>query len=221
MISVCLPTRGRPESFKKMCLSMLETSSDPDDIEFVSYHDKDDESKYEYVGNHKEVIGDRLYNYSQMWNECQKVAEGPLYLYQADDIFFETKGWDVKVKQVFESYEDKIVFVCFNDHRHHSNDACIFCVHKNWVDTLGYLTPPYFSSHLPDNWVNDIAKGVGRRVRLGDVFIRHHWISDDETHISYVKRRADDPPWEIYNKTKRERKRDIQKLKDFIKNYGS
>lgn len=201
---------------------MLETASNPDDIEFVSYHDKDDTSKYEYVGRHKEVTGDRLYNYSQMWNECQKIAEGPLYLYQADDIFFETKGWDTRVKEVFENYyKDKIVSVSFNDRRHHVNNSCIFCVHKNWVDTLGYLTPSCLSSHCVDNWVNDIAKGVGRRVRLEDVFIKHHWISDDETHISYVKRRAEDPPWEIYKRTRGERSLAIQKLKNFIKNYGT
>lgn len=200
---------------------MLNTADEPDDIEFVSYHDKDDLSVYDYVGNHKEVISDRLYNYSQMWNECQKIATGPYFMYQADDILFETKGWDTKIKDSFNKVNDKILFVCFNDQVHSEGRACIYCVHKNWVDAVGYLTPPYFSSHLPDNWVNDVAKGVGRRLYLKDILIRHNFINDDATHTEYVKRRADEPPWEIYKKKKKERKHDIELLQKFIKNYGA
>jgi len=216
MISVCLPTRGRPESFKKMCTSMLETADNPNDLEFVSYHDLDDPAVYEYVGNHKEVIGERLYNYSQMWNECAKIATGDLYLYQADDIQFQTKGWDTKVKEAFNEYPDKILFVFFNDQRHPSSQACIYCVHKNWIDAVGYLTPPFFSSHLPDNWVNNVAKGVNRRKYLEDVLIRHIYIDTDQTHKDYVKRHTDDPPWDIFWEKRHERQRDIQKLLDYI-----
>lgn len=200
---------------------MLNTADEPDNIEFVSYHDINDDSKYEFVGNHKEVKGDRLYNYSQMWNECQKIAEGPLYMYQADDIQFLTKGWDTKVKEVFDKSKDKIEFVYFNDQHQSPHFACIYCIHKNWVDTVGYLTPPYFSSHRPDNWVNDVARHIDRRVYLEDVIIKHIFINTDQTHLDYVKRKEEDSPYKIYADMRNQRKRDRLRLLKFIKNYGS
>jgi hypothetical protein len=199
---------------------MLNTASEPNDIEFVSYHDKDDTSIYEYVGNHKEVVGDRLYKYAQMWNECQKVAKGELYLYTADDILFLTKGWDKQIKDAFAKSKDKILFVHFNDRRDSPNHACIFCVHKNWVDAVGYLVPPYFSSHLLDTWVNNVAKTIERRFYLEDVIISHDYIDTDDTHKDYVKRHSEDPPWKIYKEKKEERLRDIKLLQEFISNYG-
>src|SRR3989344_4010932 len=114
MISICLPTRGRPESFKKMCLSVLENAAEPDDIEFISYHDKDDTSIYEYVGNHKEIIGERIIQ-SAMFNECHKIATGPIYMFMVDDMIFDTKGWDKSVKEVFDRSSDKIIFVFPSD----------------------------------------------------------------------------------------------------------
>src|SRR3989344_1734753 len=109
MISICLPTRGRPESFKKMCFSVLENAAEPNDIEFISYHDKDDKSVYEYVGNHTEIIGDRIIQ-SQMFNECQKIAAGPVFMWTCDDIYFVTKGWDTIIKETFNNSKDKIIF---------------------------------------------------------------------------------------------------------------
>ena len=112
MISICTPTRGRPESFKKMCLSVLENATEPDDIEFIVYRDDDDESVYEYIGNHKEIVGERIIQ-SQMYNECYKIATGSIYMFLPDDMLFCTKDWDTYVKEAFDKSVDKIIFVYF------------------------------------------------------------------------------------------------------------
>lgn len=53
MISILLSTMSRPESFKKMCLPVLENATEPNDIEFINYCEKDDKSVYEYVSGRR------------------------------------------------------------------------------------------------------------------------------------------------------------------------
>ena len=157
MISIILPTRGRPEFFKRMCLSVLDNASEPNDIEFVSYRDNDDPSIYEYFGNHKEVSGNRI-NHSQTFNECYKIAVGPIYMFATDDMVFYTKEWDKHVKEAFDQSVDKIIFVYANNKYTRSSFGTVGFLHKNWIDTVGYFTPPYFAAWYTDHWINDVAK---------------------------------------------------------------
>ena len=156
MISLCVPTRNRPDIFKTMCLSVLETASDPSNIEFAVYRDDDDESVYEFVGNYSETKGKRIYPNAAM-NECMKIGTGPIYLFMPDDIIFHTKGWDQQVLEAFEKSNDKIIFVYFKDHHAGPKYGAIGCLHKNWVDTVGYIFHPELCRR-GDVWVNEIAK---------------------------------------------------------------
>ena len=145
MISICLPTRGRPEAFKRMCQSALTLATNPNDIEFVSYHDNDDPAVYEYIGNHKEVFGARIIQ-SNMYNFCYKVATGPICAFIPDDCVFYTQGWDEIIRGIFDASGDKILFVHPNDKYHRSRFGALGFLHKNWIDTVGYFIPPYFSA---------------------------------------------------------------------------
>jgi len=221
MISICLPTRGRPESFKKMYISALQNAVEPDEIQFVVYRDNDDESIYEYPKNHKEVRGERIIQ-SQMYNECQKVATGPIYMFAADDIVFCTKDWDKRVAETFEKYPDKILFVFPNDKRYRSRFGSTGFMHKNWVDALGYFLPPYFAAQYADNWVNCISGGVNRKIYLGDVIIVHCVITDDKTHAEYWRRGQELQSKRVYYFSKKEeRERSITILQKFIDNFKS
>jgi hypothetical protein len=216
MISICFPTRGRPEVFKIMCLSALNTASDPNDIEFVTYHDDDDTSPYKYFGNHKEVIGKRIIH-SQMHNECQKVATGPIYMFAADDVIFYTKGWDKYVKEIFNKSTDKILFVHPNDENFGSKLGVMGFLHKNWIDTVGYLLPPYFAAWNADNWVTDLAVRINRKVFLPSVIVKHLDFEEDRTHVEYIKKIDD--ALAIYNSKEWEREKDAQLLQNFINKY--
>lgn len=224
MISIILPTRGRPEFFKRMCLSVLDNASEPNDIEFVSYRDNDDTSIYEYFGNHKEVVGDRI-NHSQTFNECYKIAAGSIYMFAADDIVFYTKEWDKYVKEAFDQSADKIIFVYPNDKYARSNYGVVCFLHKNWIDTVGYFTPPYFAGWYSDRWINNVAAKINRRVFLRPVVIKELGVDentrqiDDKTHMEYKKRIHENNCKEIYLSKEVERERDAQLLQDFINNY--
>ena len=224
MISIILPTRGRPKLFKRMCLSVLESTSDPKDIEFVSYRDNDDPSIYEYFGNHKEVVGDRI-NYSQTFNECYKIAAGPIYMFAADDIVFYTKEWDKYVKEAFDQSADKIIFVYPNDRYARSNHGVVGFLHKNWIDTVGYFTPPYFAAWFTDYWINDVAIKINRRVYLHPVIVKEVGTKGnnrqipDKTHKEYMKRRDKNNCKEIYRLKEAERESNARLLQNFINNF--
>lgn len=218
MISICLPTRGRPEPFKQMCLSALKTADNPNDIEFVSYHDIDDTSVYEYFGNHKEVLGDRIVQ-SAMFNECQKIATGPIYMFMVDDMVFETYGWDTAVTEVFKKSDDKILFVYPNDgiYRHiKAGFGAVGFIHKNWIDTVGYFLPPYFAAWYADNWINALAGRINRKVYLPQIQLKHLVVVDDETHKDYQEKITHSK--EIYYSREKhnERERDAMLLQGFI-----
>jgi glycosyltransferase involved in cell wall biosynthesis len=221
MISLCVPTRNRPDVFKAMCLSVLNTASDPSDIEFAIYRDNDDESVYEYMGNYKEVRGKRIYPNAAM-NECQKIATGPIYLFMPDDIIFQTKGWDEQVKEAFDKSTDKIIFVYFNDHHCGYKYGAIGCLHKNWVDTVGYIFHPELCRR-GDVWVNEISKRINRKVYLEGVEYKDVYIIDDQTHNEYVMEIERTNPLAHYysRRLKAARTRDAQLLQDFIDNYGT
>lgn len=222
MISLCIATRGRPEVFKQTCLSAIETASDPNDIEFVSYHDNDDTSVYEYMGNHREVTGERsMLTLTQMFNECQKIASGHIYFFLGDDYVFKTKGWDNKIKETFEQYPDKIVLVCpDNDEWLRWKFGTIVCIHKNWVDAIGYAIPPYPYAQSSDRWMNEVALSIGRMVHLLDVKIEHLNIRDHVHKEKNQKGRESQQTKRYYLPEMADiRKKEAKLLQDFIKNF--
>lgn len=233
MISVILPTRGRPELFKRMCLSALDNAADPNDIEFVTYRDDDDFAVYEYFGKHQEMVGKRIVQ-SQMYNECYKIATGPIYMFAADDIVFYTKDWDKSVKKAFDQSADKIIFVYPNDKYARSSFGVVGFLHKNWIDTVGYFLPPYFAASYADHWINDIATKIDRRVFLRSAVIKEVGVKEDtiyigmnekteqihdKTHLEYAQKRQETNGRETYFSKEIERVRDAQLLQKFIKNF--
>jgi hypothetical protein len=220
MISFCFATRGRPEIFKQMCLSALETADNPADIEFVSYHDNDDASVYEYVGNHKEVVGERvgviLGNIAS-----QKIATGPIYMYGADDMIFKTKGWDTRVKEAFDQYPDKIVLVCpDNDNWRTWKFGVTGFIHKNWVDTVGHFLNPHPDAQSGDQWLNELSTKINRRVHLLDVIVEHINVRDRVHREKNRRGREQQYTKRYYLPEMAEmRSKEAKQLQDFIDNF--
>jgi hypothetical protein len=151
-----------------MCKTALEYASDVNNVEFVTYRDSDDTTSYAYTGNHKEVIMPRTTQIFQMWNECQKLSTGPIYMFMADDFIFTSKDWDLEVLDTFDKIEDKIALLAVNNGENwfKYGFSGLGFVHKNWVDAIGYLFPNYFYPNNADKWVNDLSEMIGRRIKL-------------------------------------------------------
>lgn len=224
-ISLLCPTRKRPKFMKELWDSVKETANNYNDIEVIFYIDDDDIESietYKMLGTNVQAVIDKRGdgNLSKMWNRCYEIASSDIIMHCGDDIRFRTNDWDLKVLDKFNEYDDKIVLVYGDDGIRKDDLATHGFIHKNWIDTIGYFLPPYFSSDMNDYWLTDCAKGINRLVKidiltehLHPVAGKHEW---DETHQERLKRGERDNVRELFHKFRPKKLEDIQKLKIFI-----
>lgn len=226
-IALLVPTRKRPDNLKRFYESAMATASKPNTIEVIAYVDDDDDSYDFKLPRLRWVRGPRVV-LSECWNRCAEMAVSPILGHMGDDIIFRSNNWDSQILEVFRSYPDNIVFVHGDDMSgvHLSNFGTHGFIHRDWVDTVGYFVPPYFSSDWNDTHLNDMANAIGRRVYVDSVKTEHmHYMfgkSDkDITHEERLARGARDKVDELYKSDKltKERMADAQKLQDVIDNF--
>jgi len=225
-ISLLCPTRKRPSFMKELWESAYNTAEDKENLEIIFYIDNDDTESiemYKSLGKNCHAVIDKRGdgNLSVMWNDCyDQVTSAEILFLAGDDIRFRTNNWDAKVRNVFELFEDKIVLVYGDDGVRNDDLATHPFVHKNWIETIGYFLPPYFSSDMNDYWLTEVAKGIDRLIKI-DIYTEHlhpsvgkHYL--DETHKERLKRGTRDNVRKIYVDKKDERIEDIKKLQKYI-----
>jgi glycosyltransferase involved in cell wall biosynthesis len=221
MISVLVPTRNRPHSVKRLLDSAYATADT--DVEFIFYVDQDDPSYLETLqltGVDNTITGPRVV-LSEMWNACAKVARHDIMMHCGDDIVFRSDDWDTKVLEEFDHWPDKIVFVHGRDGYQDARLGTHGFLHRRWVDAVGYLVPPYFSSDYNDLWLTEVADALDRRRYLPDIYTEHmhpaagkgEW---DQTHQERLVRHKRDKVDRIYRSKIAEREADIKKLRAII-----
>lgn len=226
MISVLVPTRNRPDSVKRLLNSALNTASFTP--EFIFYVDEDDTSSIDVINDHDAVtqiiVGPRVV-LSEMWNRCAELAQFDVMMHCGDDIVFRSDHWDELVLNEFDKVPDKILLVYGNDGFQGEKLGTHSFIHRNWVETVGYFVPPYFSSDYNDTWLNEVAVALGRRVYVPEIFTEHmHPAAGkgvlDVTHQERLARHTRDNVENIYASKQDERFADVKKLQAFIATYG-
>jgi hypothetical protein len=107
------------------------------------------------------VVGpDRSPGYS--WNMLAEEATNDYYFLAGDDVNFVTRGWDKIITDAFSKYPDKIACVYPTSPGLKKKKNPHFCVHRNWIDALGYFVPPQFWHWYVDTWTAELARSVGR-----------------------------------------------------------
>lgn len=228
-ISLLTPTRKRPENVERFWHSALAFAKNPENIELSLYIDKDDRLTQKKCKVLKEknvvvTIGPRII-LSKTWNVACKKASGEIFMLCGDDLIFRSKNWDEIVIKVFEDFPDKIVYAFGDDGFWKEKLGTHGFLHKNWVETVGYFVPPYFSCDYIDTWLNDVAGAIERKVYLPQVYIEHMhplfkkaaW---DETHLERIERGKKDNVAQLYINTIHERVADAEKLNEFIVNFA-
>lgn len=225
MISILLPTRGRPENVTRLIDSALDTASDPKDIEFVIAVDEDDKSMADMLENpprQTTIFSVSRQVLSKYWNDCFEKANGDILMHCGDDIIFRTDNWDTVVKDTFNKFEDNIVFVFGNDGSPHNGKFGTHgFIHRKWAETVGYFVPPYFSSDFNDSWLNDVARMIGRHVHI-DILTEHmhpdlNKAIYDKTHLERIERHKRDNVAQLYESKGNERLADADKLRGVMK----
>lgn len=179
MISLLLPTRQRPAQLTRLVDSAIATTAG--EVELVTYVD-DDDTSYDDLNFDIEwvkVRGPResggIVNLSAMWNACYAASSGEIVMHCGDDIIFRTPNWDRVVHDTFNSHPDNLLFA-FGRDGYQINFGTHGFIHRDWVDTVGFLFPPRFTSDFNDTFLNDVSKLIGRHVEI-DIYTEHmHYI---------------------------------------------
>lgn len=228
MISVLCPTRKRPREFERMITSAWNTACQPHLIEIVARVDDDDHT-YGHGRTLKPPEGvtmiqsPRIRQITDLWNQCFAGCSGDIVMQANDDIIFRTRGWDMMVEGAFAACPDKILMV-HGDHQG-GYDGRMFgphpFVHRRWVQTLGYFTPPYFSSDFGDTWINDLANALGRRLFLPFVVEHMHFTigksEEDQTTKDRLLHHHEDAVEQLYDSKLKERVADANRLGKVMK----
>ena len=234
MISFCCPSRGRPELAKRLIDTA--TSLQSGETEFLFYLNSDDEKLEQY----RDLINEKHYTIGPnqstcySWNLMCEKASNDIVMLMGDDVQVKTKNWDCLIVEQFNKYEDKILMVVPADGRSKGLGdevklwedkplgAAHFAVHKNWVNTLGYLAPVFFWHWYVDSYTQTVARKLNRCLYLPTVEFKAKKILDDNAgkqiraNLNIAKR--DEYVWSKIQD--RHIEADIRVLKEFIDNFN-
>ena len=117
LISLLLPTRGRPAFVDRLFASIAETTSHMDQVEVVLYVDEDDTGSHDLDSKDFRVVrivGPALsmggYN-----SACLEKARGDVLILANDDMVIRTPGWDDRIRAMNVEFEDRIYLGYAND----------------------------------------------------------------------------------------------------------
>jgi len=220
-ISLLVPTRGRPDNIVRLLNSLHETSHVMPEIVFRI--DDDDEASKSALdqlrasGEPVEYVCGPRGTMTTYWNEASTIARGDVMMFAADDLVFRTKGWDSLVRKTFDEHPDKLIFAHGDDGYWGAKFGTHGFLHRKWVDAIGYVLPPYFSSDFGDTWINDVANALERRVVLPIVTEHMHFLfgkaQKDQTYSERLARGDRDGVQELYSRMEPKRAEDVEKLR--------
>lgn len=166
MISVLLPTRGRPDKLKRSVQSLLDTCSSTEAIEIIVGIDEDDEPtkslSFDYpvrasVEPREDTLGQKI-------DRLFKLAKGDIFIFWTDDMWMETQGWDSIARSAEKLFPDGIMFG-YMDEPMHVGFASNPIVNRKFTELAGYM-PTVFPFWWIDTWLDEIAEMIGRKVMI-------------------------------------------------------
>lgn len=160
MISVLMPSRGRPKQLEIARNSALNLAAG--EVEVLVYVDEDDPTKDQYDDV---IIGPPLMS-AQAISYLMTIAKGDLMFMGADDMVWSTKYWDKALTSKMPNHQLSVLFC--NDGR--GGHPPLFS--KRFIKTVGPF-PEIFRHFGLDDWVYRIAKEAGLAVFVPEVEIRH------------------------------------------------
>ena len=181
-ITLCCPSRGRPEFAKRMQNSAFATASNPNNIKVKFYLNKDDPMLKQYDVIDAEIGVDRSTVMS--WNVLAEKERSRMYMLVGDDAEFITTGWDRKFLQQYRKYPDGIFMIGTATGKKHGmlhKTSPHPVITQEWRNALGYFWPVQFHHWCLDNYTNDLATQINRYIFLEDVMIKVKKITEDNT----------------------------------------
>jgi hypothetical protein len=190
-ISILLPTRGRPKQAERFLQSVAEMTSDSSRIEVILYVDEDDSASHAIQCDElsiNKIIGPRL-PMGGLNTACFERSTGDIIVPLNDDMVLRTSGWDERVIEIHERFDDRVYLTYPND-LHTGEMLCSTPIlSRRTCENLTHPFPDVYQGGFIDYHLMDIFKrlqvlGENRIVYLGDVVIEH-------LHYQYGKSKVD------------------------------
>lgn len=182
MIAVLCPTRSRQDQYIRMLQSIESTVSST--IRIIS-------ASNDHLDGYVEQRFPQDCPTVHMWNKLAEAAHkkdsAKLFMLGADDIIFETPGWDKAIIDHYNALENKIHVYHLQDSRDVDGTPHPI-VTREYMDAMGYFVPPIFLHWFVDSWTVKIAKTNNCFTHFRDFKLIHDKPNDkgrefaDETH---------------------------------------
>lgn len=195
MISVLIPSRGRPDGLRDAVESLILNASSPDNVEILVAIDPDDGpvhtkaielEKRHSASTIRVMVTPERYGYAQLYryyNALAERAKGDWLLLFNDDALMTTQDWDERIKEI---PPDKLI--ADPKHALSASYVCFPAMHRRMYEALGH-----FSGENPavDSYIQDIGRALGI-IQQVDVWIDHRRpdLTGDAPDATYLEGRA-------------------------------
>lgn len=171
--AILVPSRGRPEQFKRMVESANRTAGGK--IKIYSGSNGGDD----YVDLQFPIDCPTVYMWNELAADAMRDPENDIFMLGSDDIIFSTPLWDLELKS------GKPWVYHLQDSRDQDGTPHPI-VTREWIEALGFFMPPIFMHWMIDIWTVNIAKHAECYTHLTNYLLVHEKPSDrgmgDETH---------------------------------------
>jgi hypothetical protein len=181
LISLIVPTRGRPEGMLSFLESVRDHASAPQNIEVVMVVDQDDPESQAITFEGLSLVTVAVPPGSTMGSLNMvgyRASRGKYVMLTNDDVAVRTPGWDDKTLAAFRSFGDEIVLVHVNDMTF-GERLCIFpFVSRRFCEFVGGICPEEYFRYRIDDHICDVFSllallGHNRVAYLPDVVFEH------------------------------------------------
>jgi hypothetical protein len=180
LISLLLPTRGRPVLINRLFSSMVETTTHLSQVEVILYIDEDDTDSHDLNSADFRVVrivGPALsmggYN-----SACFEKARGDVLILANDDMVIRTRGWDDRIRAMNSEFEDQIYLGYANDLFKKSRFCTFPIMSRSTCELLADPYPAAYRRAFIDVHLFDIFKRLQHagfdRIRYYDDLIFEH-----------------------------------------------
>lgn len=229
IISLIVPTRGRPANIQRFLRSLRATTAHLNRVELVLVIDDDDRS---YDGMSFEgfwittVVTPSGSTMGDLNRAGYYACSGDYIMLLNDDVLIETSGWDQTISDIFRAHPDNIVLIHVND-TIFQDKLCTFpFLTRQFCELAGGICPAGYRRYRIDDHIYNVFNllsvlGKDRIVYLPDVVFRHlNFVTDEIGKIEYQPDpKIHEADTEIFNTAFRERKALALRSADVIDEY--
>jgi glycosyltransferase involved in cell wall biosynthesis len=181
MLSLIVPTRGRPAQLRAFLDSLCQTAERIAQLEVVLVADEDDAETvaFRHPGiTLRRVVVPQGLPMGGLNARGYAAATGDHIMLCNDDVVVRTPGWDGRLRAVFGSFPDGVVLVHVNDGTF-KESLCVFpCVSRRYAELAGGICPEGYRRYRIDDHIYNVFNllallGEYRIQYLPDVLFEH------------------------------------------------